>query len=59
MVDQVSSGGSRPAAAEMLSRLEIAAAAALHMGPDAGEEGRDGLQVIEAPKRILQPAELL
>jgi hypothetical protein len=43
----------------MLSRLKIAAAAALNMGPDAGEEGRDGLQVIEAPKRILQPAELL
>jgi len=59
MVDQVRGGGSRPAAAEMLSRLKIAAAAALNMGADAGEEGRDRLQVIEAPKRILQPAELL
>jgi hypothetical protein len=57
--DQVGGGGSRPAAAEMLCRLKIAAAAALNMRPDAGEEGRDGLQVIEAPKRILQPAELL
>ena len=59
MVDQVRGGGSRPAAAEMLSRLKIAAAAAVHMGADAGEEGRDRLQVVEAPKGILQPPELL
>ena len=59
MVDQVRSGSSRPAAAEMFRRLKVAATAASNMGPDAGEEGRDRLQVIEAPKGILQPAELL
>src|SRR5262245_19979221 len=59
MVDQVRRGNSRPAAAEMLSRLEIAAAAALNMEPNASKEGRDALQVIEAPKGILQPVELL
>ena len=37
---------------------KIAAAAALNMGPDAGEEGRDRLQVVEAPEGGLQPAEL-
>ena len=50
---------SRPAAAEMLGRSQIAAAAALNMGPTRARKGAIVCKVVEAPEGGLQSTELL